>query len=51
MEILVYMLKYVILDLNKYNCYGGNVLILVVEKGYIDNVKFLLEDGWEDIDF
>ena len=38
-------------DLNKHNRYGGNALIPATEKGHIDNVKLLLEDGREDIDF
>lgn len=50
-EILREMLKKSQQDLIKQNRYGGNALIPAAEKGYIDNVKLLLEHGQENINY
>ena len=48
-EILAYMLRHQDPDPNVVNRYGGNALIPAAEKGHLDNVKLLLEDGRTDI--
>jgi len=51
-EILKYMLERAKPepDQHVYNRYGGNGLIPAAEKGHIENVRLLLEDGRVDID-
>lgn len=49
-EILAYMLAHREPDQAVVNRYGGNALIPAAEKGHLDNVKQLLEDGRADID-
>lgn len=49
-EILAYMLAHREPDQTVVNRYGGNALIPAAEKGHLDNVKQLLEDGRADID-
>lgn len=48
-EILAYMLAHREPDQTVVNRYGGNALIPAAEKGYLENVKQLLEDGRADI--
>lgn len=48
--ILAYMLQHAKRDESVYNRYGGNTLIPVAEKGHVDNVLLLLEDGRVHID-
>jgi len=50
-EILQYILEHATPepDQNIYNRYGGNAIIPAAEKGHIDNVRLLLEDGRVDI--
>jgi len=50
-EILQYMLEHATPepDQHVYNRYGGNGLIPAAEKGHIENVRLLLEDGRVDI--
>lgn len=50
-EILAYMLAKGEPDLTKVNRFGGNALIPAAEKGHLDNVKVLLEDGRVVVDF
>jgi ankyrin repeat protein len=44
-EILKYMLTKAVPDQQKVNRFGGNGLIPAAEKGHLDNVKLLLQDG------
>ena len=48
-EILAYMLAHREPDQTVVNRYGGNALIPAAEKGHLENVKQLLEDGRDDI--
>lgn len=48
-EILAYMLEKQVPDQRKVNRYGGNALIPAAEKGHLENVKLLLNDGRVDI--
>lgn len=48
-EILAYMLKKATPNQTIVNRFGGNALIPAAEKGHLDNVKILLEDGRVDI--
>jgi len=48
-EILAYMLAHREPDQTVVNRYGGNALIPAAEKGHLENVKKLLEDGRADI--
>lgn len=50
-EILQYMLTNSEPDFTKYNRFGGNALIPAAEKGHLENVKLLLEDGRTPVDF
>lgn len=50
-EILAYMLEHAEPNLFVHNRFGGNALIPAAEKGHIDNVRLLLADGRENIDF
>lgn len=49
-EILSLILENSEPDQKVYNRFGGNTIIPAAEKGYLDNVKLLLEDGKVDID-
>ena len=49
-EILTYMLEHAEPNQKVVNRYGGNALIPAAEKGHLDNVKLLLQDGRADID-
>ncbi|MFJ7664695.1 ankyrin repeat domain-containing protein [Lysinibacillus sp. NPDC097162] len=49
-EILKYMLEHAEPNQKIVNRYGGNALIPAAEKGHLNNVKLLLEDGKVDID-
>lgn len=49
-EILKYMIDHAEPNQTIVNRYGGNALIPAAEKGHLDNVKLLLEDGKVDID-
>jgi len=49
-EILKYMIEHAEPNQNIVNRYGGNSLIPAAEKGHLNNVKLLLEDGKIDID-
>ncbi|MFD1928346.1 ankyrin repeat domain-containing protein [Sporosarcina siberiensis] len=49
-EILKYMIEHAEPNQNIVNRYGGNTLIPAAEKGHLNNVKLLLEDGKIDID-
>ncbi len=49
-EILKYMIKHAEPNQNIVNRYGGNSLIPAAEKGHLNNVMVLLEDGKVDID-
>ncbi len=49
-EILRYILAHSKPNQKIYNRFGGNVLIPAAEKGHLENVKMLLEDGQVDID-
>lgn len=49
-EILKYMLEHAEPNQKVVNRYGGNALIPAAEKGHLDNVKLLLQDGRADID-
>jgi len=49
-EILKYMLGHAEPNQKVVNRYGGNALIPAAEKGHLDNVKLLLQDGRADID-
>ncbi|WP_313892317.1 ankyrin repeat domain-containing protein [Psychrobacillus sp.] len=49
-EILKYMIEHAEPNQNIYNRYGGNTLIPAAEKGHLNNVKLLLEDGKVNID-
>lgn len=48
-KILAYMLAHREPDQTVVNRYGGNALIPAAEKGHLENVKQLLEDGRADI--
>lgn len=48
-EILKYILEHTSPNQKIYNRFGGNALIPAAEKGHLDNVKLLLEDGRVDI--
>ncbi|MTD42316.1 ankyrin repeat domain-containing protein [Erwinia sp. CPCC 100877] len=48
-EILKYMLDKSTPDQQKVNRFGGNALIPAAEKGHLDNVKLLLQDGHVNI--
>lgn len=48
-EILSYMLENSQPNQNIYNRFGGNTIIPAAEKGHLDTVKVLLEDGKVDI--
>ena len=48
-EILAYMLKNSQPNQQIYNRFGGNTIIPAAEKGHLDTVKLLLEDGTVDI--
>lgn len=48
-EILSYILKHSEPNQSVYNRFGGNSIIPAAEKGHLDNVKLLLEDGKVDI--
>lgn len=50
-EILAYMLEKGEPDQQKVNRFGGNALIPAAEKGHIDNVRLLLDDGRAAINF
>lgn len=50
LEILTYMIEHAQPNQQVYNRYGGNTLIPAAEKGHLDNVKLLLQDGNVDID-
>lgn len=50
-EILDYMLAQAEPNLSVHSRFGGNALIPAAEKGHIENVRLLLADGREDIDF
>lgn len=49
-EILKYMMEHAEPNQNIVNRYGGNTLIPAAEKGHLNNVKLLLEEGKVDID-
>lgn len=49
-EILKYMIENAEPNHSVVNRYGGNALIPAAEKGHLENVKILLEDGKADID-
>lgn len=49
-EILTYMIEHAEPNQQIVNRYGGNTLIPAAEKGHLNNVKLLLEDGKVDID-
>lgn len=49
-EILKYMIEHAEPNQNIVNRFGGNALIPAAEKGHLNNVKLLLEDGKVDID-
>ena len=49
-EILTYMLEHAEPNQKVVNRYGGNALIPAAEKGHLNNVKLLLQDGRADID-
>lgn len=49
-EILRYILAHSKPNQKIYNRFGGNALIPAAEKGHLENVKMLLEDGQVDID-
>ncbi|AQU80905.1 MULTISPECIES: ankyrin repeat domain-containing protein [Planococcus] len=49
-EILAYMMEHAEPNQTIVNRYGGNTLIPAAEKGHLDNVKLLLEDGSVNID-
>lgn len=49
-EILRYMIEHAKPNQSIVNRYGGNALIPAAEKGHLNNVKLLLEDGQVDID-
>lgn len=49
-EILRYILQHSKPNQKVYNRFGGNALIPAAEKGHLENVKMLLEDGQVDID-
>ena len=49
-EILRYILQHSNPNQKVYNRFGGNALIPAAEKGHLENVKMLLEDGQVDID-
>lgn len=49
-EILAYMLEKTQPNQQIYNRFGGNALIPAAEKGHLENVKLLLNDGQVDID-
>ncbi|WP_245858792.1 ankyrin repeat domain-containing protein [Chryseomicrobium excrementi] len=49
-EILKYMIENAEPNHTVVNRYGGNALIPAAEKGHLENVKILLEDGKADID-
>lgn len=50
-EILAYMLEHGEPDQEKVNRFGGNALIPAAEKGHIENVRLLLDDGRANINF
>lgn len=50
-EILAYMLTHATPDFAVHNRFGGNALIPAAEKGHLANVKLLVEDGRENINF
>lgn len=50
-EILDYMLQHSQIDFTVVNRFEGNALIPAAEKGHLENVRLLLEDGRSDIDF
>ncbi len=49
-EILAFMLENSQPNQQVYNCFGGNALISVAEKGHRYNVRLFLEKGSVDID-
>jgi ankyrin repeat protein len=49
-EILAFMLENSQPNQQVYNRFGGNALIPAAEKGHLDNVRLLLEEGSVDID-
>ncbi|WP_392455221.1 ankyrin repeat domain-containing protein [Chryseomicrobium aureum] len=49
-EILKYMIEQAEPNHTVVNRYGGNALIPAAEKGHLENVKVLLQDGKADID-
>ncbi|WP_342527326.1 ankyrin repeat domain-containing protein [Chryseomicrobium sp. FSL W7-1435] len=49
-EILKYMIAHAEPNHTVVNRYGGNALIPAAEKGHLENVKVLLQDGKADID-
>lgn len=49
-EILKYMIVHAEPNHTVVNRYGGNALIPAAEKGHLENVKVLLQDGKADID-
>lgn len=49
-EILKYMIVHAEPNHSVVNRYGGNALIPAAEKGHLENVKVLLQDGKADID-
>ncbi|MGB6408777.1 MAG: ankyrin repeat domain-containing protein [Planococcus donghaensis] len=49
-EILTYMIEHAEPDQSIVNRYGGNALIPAAEKGHLNNVKLLLEEGQVNID-
>lgn len=49
-EILKYMIEQAEPNHKVVNRYGGNALIPAAEKGHLENVKVLLQDGKADID-
>lgn len=49
-EILKYIIEHAEPNQQIVNRYGGNALIPAAEKGHLNNVKLLLEDGKIDID-
>lgn len=49
-EILKYMIEHAEPNQNIYNRYGGNTIIPAAEKGHLNNVRLLLEDGKINID-
>lgn len=48
-EILAYIIENTTPNQSIYNRFGGNAIIPAAEKGHLDNVKLLLQDGKVDI--